>query len=292
MKDPQGYFSNPVERELAAEAWKVGGCPAVDPFFMWYPPHESLKSAVETEFQKRVITARNWITGMRDQQEAWGETGIDRVKSYYKNLYKRDIQVNNTHIANVEHFFTSAAITVISGSFYALTTAGTVWYEVCLQPIGVALKNLSLKAGWDNFVNGWGQLAGPDRQGVVFVLMNSNYSALDVQQFLGTDADVVDPVPLPTSKKPEPSGPPGGVAPSGKTRTVKAGESLSLIAKDAYKSVELWPLLWDQNRVAVPNPNRVKVGQVLNCKDLSEFTTAQITDAKRRSPTWKNYPHP
>jgi hypothetical protein len=65
-----------------------------------------------------------------------------------------------------------------------------------------------------------------------------------------------------------------------------------MIAGDLYHDVELWPLLWDQNKALIPNPNRIKPGMVLQYKELSEFTPAQIADAKRRSPTWKDYPHP
>jgi hypothetical protein len=77
-----------------------------------------------------------------------------------------------------------------------------------------------------------------------------------------------------------------------KAPPVKAGQSLSMIAGDLYGSVELWPLLWDQNKAMIPNPNRIKPGMVLQYKELSEFTPAQIADAKKRSPTWKDYPHP
>ena len=33
MRDPQDFFADPVERELAAETWKVGGNTDTDPFF-------------------------------------------------------------------------------------------------------------------------------------------------------------------------------------------------------------------------------------------------------------------
>jgi len=288
MRDPQAFFADPVERDLAAEAWKVGGNTDTDPFFTWYAPHEMMLHMVETPFQKQVITSRNWITAMRDQGGPWGDTGVERVKAYFKQMYGRDFPVSNTQIGNVEHFFTSALMVAISGTFFVLLEAGTIDYEVWLQPVAVALTNFSLVAGWNNLKNNWKQLTGPDRQGIVFMLMNSNYSSLDIQQFLTVEPEVAPPGPLPPRNKP--ATPPTAPAISGKTVTVQGGQSLSSIARDLYKSPELWPLLWDSNKPKVPNPNKVKPGMVLQYKELSEFNPTQIADARRRSPTWKNYP--
>jgi len=49
-------------------------------------------------------------------------------------------------------------------------------------------------------------------------------------------------------------------------------------------------LLWDMNRNLVgPNPNRIPPGMRLNVPPLSSFTQAQLADARRRFPTWRNY---
>ncbi len=290
MKDPQSYFTDPIEQELAAEAWKVGGNTNTDPFFTWYPPHQillsvNLSSGIPAPFHKRVVTARNWITAMRDQPLPWGDTGIERVKTYFKQQYSRDIAVTNTQIANVEHFFTCALFTVMSGVFHIIPTALTIYYEVYLQPIGVALVNTSLISGWNNLKNGWRQLVGPDRQGVVFVLTNDLMSEFDIQQFLRVEPEILDQVPVPRRDKPATPSPR-----TGKSIQVQPGQYLSLIAKDLYQSVELWPLLWDMNKAQVPNPNRITPGMTLQYKELNEYTMAQIADAKRRSPTWKDYP--
>jgi hypothetical protein len=286
MRDPQSFFTDPIERELAAETWKVGGNPNTDRFFEWYLPHEILAYAVESPFQKQVITARNWITGMRDQSEPWGSNGIERVKSYFKSMYNRDIPVYNYHIANVEHFFTSALFVAISGMFHVVPEAGIIYYEVFLQPNLVAIGNMSLSKGLDNLKNNWKQLTGPDRQGVVFMLMNSNFSLIDIQHFLNVEPVIVPPSSKPVGKTPLP--PP--TINSNNTVQVKPGQCISSIANDIYKSRELWVLLWDLNKVQVPNPNRVKPGMVLKWKPINEFTPAQIADAKRRAPTWRNYP--
>jgi len=285
MRDPQSFFTDPIEQELAAEAWKVGGNPDTDPFFTWFPPHQVLIHSCNNPFATRVITARNWITAMRDQPVPWGETGIGRVKTYFKQQYNRDIPVTNTQIANVEHFYTTALMVASSGVFYIVPGAGTAFYEVILQPIAVALINLSLIRGWNNLKNNWTQLVGPDRQGVVFMLMNSNFSSIDIQQFLSVEPEITDQVPVPPREKPAPPS-----QRTGKSIQVKPGQYLSLIAKGVYQSAELWPLLWDMNKVQVPNPNRITPGMTLQYKELKEYTPAQIADAKRRSPTWKDYP--
>ncbi len=102
MIEPQTFFSDPIESELAAEVWKVAGNTGIDIFFQWTFPHDTMLSMVETPFQKRVITARNWITNMRDRNEAWGENGIQRIETYFKQTYNRDFKVTNTQIGNVE----------------------------------------------------------------------------------------------------------------------------------------------------------------------------------------------
>jgi hypothetical protein len=135
-------------------------------------------------------------------------------------------------------------------------------------------------------INGWKQLAGPDRNGITFVLMNSNFASLDVQQFLRTEPTVVESVPLPPKKKPAPP----SLTPADGSVTVQRGDSISAIAGRLYGSVELWPLIWDMNKAAFPNPNRISPGSTLNYKVLSAYSQAQIAEAKQRSPTWRNYP--
>ena len=75
-----------------------------------------------------------------------------------------------------------------------------------------------------------------------------------------------------------------------KTVVVASGDSLSTLAAKYYDTVEYWPLLWDANRQLVgPNPNRVAPGMQLSVPPLSSFTPAQLADARRRFPTWRNY---
>jgi LysM repeat protein len=48
-----------------------------------------------------------------------------------------------------------------------------------------------------------------------------------------------------------------------RTTTVKAGETLSSIAKSEYGNPADWPALWYTNRHSVPNPSQIRVGQKL-----------------------------
>ncbi len=291
MHNPEGYFSDPVERILAEEAWRVGAeMDRRDRFFEWYPPHNLMTSLVETSFQKQVIAARNWITAIRDQDGPWGSTGIERAQAYLLDVRRQQLRVTNANIGNVEHFYTSALMVAISGTFFVALQGGTALYEVILQPIGVGVWNLSLTSAWNNLKNNWKQLTGPDKDGVIFMLRNSNYNSLDIQKFFNVDPEVLAPG-APAPKPPPPTPPPVAAIPGKqKTITIKPGQSLSVLARELYKNVELWPLIWDENKAAFPNPNRIKAGSVLNWKEISEYSAAQIQDAKRRSPSWRNYP--
>jgi hypothetical protein len=45
--------------------------------------------------------------------------------------------------------------------------------------------------------------------------------------------------------------------------TVKAGDTLSSLAKSAYGNVADWPALWWTNKHSISNPNQLRVGQKL-----------------------------
>jgi hypothetical protein len=86
------------------------------------------------------------------------------------------------------------------------------------------------------------------------------------------------------------SRPGSGAGTGGNTVVVAAGDTLSGLAAKYYGTVEYWPLLWDANRKVVgPNPNRISPGMRLSVPPLSSFTQAQLADARRRFPTWRNY---
>jgi hypothetical protein len=67
--------------------------------------------------------------------------------------------------------------------------------------------------------------------------------------------------------------------------------TLSKLAMEHYRSLDLWPLIWDANRPVIgDNPNRLRGVKELRVNPLSTYTPAQIADAKKRAPTWRNYP--
>jgi hypothetical protein len=77
---------------------------------------------------------------------------------------------------------------------------------------------------------------------------------------------------------------------TGDVVTVASGDTLSALSARLYGTVEYWPLLWDANRSVVgPNPNRISPGMRLTAPPLASFTEAQLTDARRRFPTWRSH---
>ncbi|HEY2017582.1 MAG TPA: hypothetical protein VGH38_28950 [Bryobacteraceae bacterium] len=88
-----------------------------------------------------------------------------------------------------------------------------------------------------------------------------------------------------------PAAPTAPPAATDDTITVAKGNTLSGFSMSTYGTYDLWPLLWDINRQTVGgNPNRLTPGIRLKIPALSAFTGSQIADAKRRAPTWRNYP--
>ncbi len=47
------------------------------------------------------------------------------------------------------------------------------------------------------------------------------------------------------------------------TYVVKAGDSLSVIAKEVLGDVNRWKEIWEANKEAIPDPNLISVGQKL-----------------------------
>jgi hypothetical protein len=104
------------------------------------------------------------------------------------------------------------------------------------------------------------------------------------------------------ARKGKPNGHGPGLATGVKFIDVVAGNpsrsTLSGIAKAELGSANLWPLIWDLNRAEIgPNPNLLRPtyhGHKLRLSvlPLSAYTPEQITDARRRASSWKNYPLP
>jgi hypothetical protein len=78
--------------------------------------------------------------------------------------------------------------------------------------------------------------------------------------------------------------------PATRTVVVMKGSCLSDITQKEYGSPDLWPLIWDANCETIgSNPNLIHPGQKLSLAPLSGYIAAQIADAKRRAPLWKEF---
>ena len=62
--------------------------------------------------------------------------------------------------------------------------------------------------------------------------------------------------------------PPPGAAPAAKTYTVKAGDTLSKIAKDHLGSAGDYMKIFNANKDQLTDPDKIKPGQVLNIPDV------------------------
>ncbi len=67
--------------------------------------------------------------------------------------------------------------------------------------------------------------------------------------------------------------------------------TLSAIAQSQYGDFNLWPLIFDLNKDKIgPNPNRIKPGTRLLLLPLQRYSQSELAEARRRGPTWRNYP--
>lgn len=67
--------------------------------------------------------------------------------------------------------------------------------------------------------------------------------------------------------------------------------TLSGIAKSEYGDFNLWPLIFDLNKDKLGNnPNRLKPGTKLLLLPIARYASAELADARRRAPSWRNYP--
>ncbi|MGQ0700960.1 MAG: LysM peptidoglycan-binding domain-containing protein [Panacagrimonas sp.] len=76
-----------------------------------------------------------------------------------------------------------------------------------------------------------------------------------------------------------------------RVHVVESGESLSIIAKqpEVYANPWLWPLIWQANVNVIPDPNRLRAGQVLRLRpnptidEVAEALKVARRDARARS---------
>lgn len=56
-------------------------------------------------------------------------------------------------------------------------------------------------------------------------------------------------------------------APVARTHVVRKGDTLFVLARHYYGDQSQWRRIWDANKAALPDPNRIKVGQSLSIPD-------------------------
>ncbi len=98
----------------------------------------------------------------------------------------------------------------------------------------------------------------------------------------------------PAQAQPPPPNDPLPVAPSNaKTHTVRAGETLIAIAQAELGSTTRWSEIWDLNRAALPNPDRLRAGQVLTLPLATATPTkTPASPAQTQKPEQKEPPVP
>lgn len=77
---------------------------------------------------------------------------------------------------------------------------------------------------------------------------------------------------------------PGGGPGSGQTHTVAKGETLSLITKQYWQDMLLFPLIYDANASVIGgNWNLIQPGMVLTIPDKSSYTSDELDAARQRA---------
>jgi nucleoid-associated protein YgaU len=75
--------------------------------------------------------------------------------------------------------------------------------------------------------------------------------------------DVMADIQVTGGASPAPSAPPAAAPPSAKTYTVKAGDTLSHIAKEHLGSAGAYMKIFELNKDQLTDPDKIKPGQVL-----------------------------
>lgn len=180
-----------------------------------------------------------------DQGEQYGDTTYFAPKS-----------INRVSIQSVngQPFDPSATYGVVTNDFlaaggdtyYALATSGTVVDTG--TPMDVAVMDYIVS-----------QLDGK--------ITTEKYGAADGRiSIVSTPVAEPEPEPAPEpapAPAPEPEPEPAPAPAEGASYTVKAGDSLSQIAKEYYGSYAEWKLIYEANKADIKDPNLIYIGQVL-----------------------------
>ena len=86
--------------------------------------------------------------------------------------------------------------------------------------------------------------------------------------------------------------PPKPVPPACKDYTVVRCDTLWTIAAKVYGDGFLWPLIYNENKAALKNANRLTVGMVLRICVLGKYSDAEKADARAMARRWKHIKGP
>ncbi|HQD84635.1 MAG TPA: hypothetical protein PLP74_15015 [Quisquiliibacterium sp.] len=302
MPTPRDYFTDPSEKLIAETAWAIAANPSLDSWspvaymsFWKYLPHT----------HNQIVLARAWITERREtpnRETGRKDGGVSSIRESIEFvLNARDVKVTATHVANVEHFFTSALITAIGGltAGPVLAGASSVFWEMVVGPYALVVVHTwntdmtkqgaleSARIIGTKIVNGlnnnYRQVTGPDQRGIAFAMhlgLGGPAATRHVKDILKDYYDASNQAP------------PGRVANLAKvTRRmykVRGGESLSAIAKWFYQGeMWRWPVLYARNRAVIgDNYNRVREGIEIELPLPWEMSGEELAMARVKHQQW------
>lgn len=313
MAQPGSYFTDRKARELAELVWSLAeqrmaqgtlASAASEPVLRLHTTYDA----------KRCVYASDWITDQRGDGE---EAGMEAVNAAFG---KPASYFDPTTIGDVEHFYRAAFLSIGVTPF--ISAAGIAGWDLAFDPIlkepikqAILAYNDtdSLLSAMNTFFklmpkfaerypSNIAQFTGPDFQGwkfgleliVIVISSNKNTELLKLQQTVAAYKAMSAPKP-PSPKMPEPPlapllpDNPGDFQPPYPVRA--KGVMLSQISMERHQTYHLWPLIWDDNYSKIgDNPNQVPINISLKIRKKEKFTKDQVTDAHKRSPTWRNYP--
>ena len=316
MANPGSYFSG-IEGELVNLVWaKAGAAMAIGTSALRSPlVHTTFAVTAMHAEQRQLVYASDLITSVRGDGESGSGPAVNQ------EFGKPEGYFSDEQIGNVEHFYRAA---FLSAFFSPLVSAPlSAGWELVVDPLVkhpvlaaidahargesiIAAIRRGLADGLGSYSHNWRQVSGPNEKGIRYgtsllpglnpgEVLNDQKRLLDqLASALRAERQIRTNPPPPPAVAPAPPaapaapGRPDDYLPDWEVKA--AGEMLSKVSLARYGTYHLWPLIWDENRAAIgSNPNKVPVGLRLKIRKKERYSTAQIDDAKKRSPNWAQY---
>ena len=294
MADPGSYFTDPNEKLLATAVWEIAGKPSNDPAWKrLHPVHTAYANL--PHMTRRVILARDWITNAREQldwQTGKNDGGVRFVNEFFEDRFKRQTDFTAKQIANVEHFYVSAMYSDLTGPLVGIPVAMTAIWEFGVGPLRIHYREHQREnegkpyRSWvvlENIKENIRQFRGADRKGFEFGLSSGAKSQLTVELDKVVNYSLDNPLGDPLTISPM-------TYTLYRSRKTKKGDTLSLLAKWAYKDPQNWPIIWLQNRdkgKLGSNYNVLAPDTWLDIPFLSSVSPAQLAEAKTIAANWR-----